>query len=229
MKNLFYKEIKLSIHPLCYVFVVGFALMGFIPSYPPTVSYIYTIASYTFLFLGANKAQTTNDLFYTLNLPIVRKDVVKARMFSIGFLQLLTTIPLFLCLLGRELFVTSAIIADGGETLQAIDVYQLPVLIGIITLSFTIIDSIYVPWFYKTGKSIVGPTLVAALVGTLLLIGLPVGLAYIPGFIDIVTMGSPNANYYVQFGAMGFGIVCYIISRIVITKSATKNLEKLDY
>lgn len=229
MKNLFYKELKLSIHPLCYVFVLMFALMGFIPSYPPTVSYIYTIASYTFLFLGANKAQSTNDLFYTLNLPIVRKDVVKARMCSIGFLQLLTTIPLFLCLLGRVLFITPAILADGGETLLAIDVYQLPVLIGIITLSFAIIDSIYIPWFYKTGKSVIGPTLVGALVGTVLLVGLPVGLGYIPGFLDMVTLGHANANYYVQFGIMGFGIVCYIVSRFTITRSATKNLEKLDY
>lgn len=229
MKNLFYKELKLSIHPLCYVFVILFALMGLIPSYPPTVSYIYTIASYTFLFLGANKAQTTNDLFYTLNLPIVRKDVVKARMASIIYLQILTTVPLFLCLLVRTLFINQLILADGGETLLSIDVYQLPVLIGIITLSFAIIDAIYVPWFYKTGKSIIGPTLVSAFVGVILLIGLPVALAYIPGFLDMVTLGSVNANYYVQFGIMAFGLACYILSRFTITKSATKNLEKLDY
>ena len=206
-----------------------FTLMGLIPSYPPTVAYIYTIASYTFLFLGANKAQTTNDLFYTLNLPIQRKDVVKARMMSLSFLQILTTVPLIICLFIRAAFINKFIILDGGEVLLSIDFYQLPVLLAIVLFTFSIIDLIFVPWFYKTGKSIIGPMLVSTLLGALLLFGLPIGLAYIPGVLDMLTIGHENANYFIQFGALAFGIFCYVASRFIITKSATRNLEKLDY
>lgn len=229
MKTLFYKEFKLSIHPLCYVFVLLFTLLGLIPNYPPTVAYIYTIASYTFLFLGANKATTTNDLFYTLNLPIRRREVVKARLISISFLQLLTTIPLLICLFIRQSFITDAIIADGGETLLSIDINQLFAFLGIITFCFSIIDLIYIPWFYKTGKSIIGPTLVSALVGCVILLGIPTVLAYIPGVIDMLTIGHANANYFLQIGIFAFGILCYVGSRFLINKLAADNLEKLDY
>lgn len=229
MKTLFYKEFKLSIHPLCYVFVLLFSLLGLIPSYPSTISYIYTIASYTFLFLGANKATTTNDLFYSLNLPIRRKDVVKARMISISFLQLLATIPLLICLFIRQTFITNAIVADGGETLLTIDAPQLLAYLGIVAFTFSIVDLIYVPWFYKTGKSIIGPTLVSALVSGGLFIGIPTILAYIPNVLDMLTIGHENANYFLQVGILLFGALCYVGSRILITKLAANNLEKLDY
>lgn len=229
MKTLFYKEFKLSIHPLCYVFVLLFALLGLIPSYPPTVTYIYTIASYTFLFLGANKATTTNDLFYTLNLPIRRKDVVKARMMSISFLQLLTTVPLLICLFIRQSFITASIIEDGGETLLSIDVNQIFAYLGIVAFCFSITDLIYIPWFYKTGKSIIGPTLVSALVACVTFLTIPTVLAYIPGVLDMLTVGHKDANYFLQFGILIFGALCYAGSRILISKLATNNLEKLDY
>ena len=81
MKNLLYKEFKLSIHPLTYFFVGLMAMAALAPSFPSFVPLLYFGASYTFLFIGMNKTTTTNDLLYTCMLPIKREDVVKARFF----------------------------------------------------------------------------------------------------------------------------------------------------
>ena len=62
MKALIYKEFKLSMHPICYLFVAAFPLMILIPSYPIGIGFIYVLTCYPILFLGANKGQQSNDL-----------------------------------------------------------------------------------------------------------------------------------------------------------------------
>ena len=43
MKALIYKEFKLSMHPICYIFVAAFPLMILIPSYPIGIGFIYVL------------------------------------------------------------------------------------------------------------------------------------------------------------------------------------------
>ena len=53
MKALIYKELKLAMHPICYVFIVLFPFMILIPSYPLGIGFIYVLTCYPILFLGA--------------------------------------------------------------------------------------------------------------------------------------------------------------------------------
>ena len=62
MKALLYKEFKLAMHPICYVFIAMFPLMILIPSYPIAIGFLYVLTCYPILFLGANKGQQSNDL-----------------------------------------------------------------------------------------------------------------------------------------------------------------------
>lgn len=55
MKALLYKEFKLAMHPICYIFIALFPLMMLIPSYPLGIGFIYILSCYPILFLGANK------------------------------------------------------------------------------------------------------------------------------------------------------------------------------
>ena len=54
MKALLYKEFKLAMHPICYLFICVFPLMILIPSYPLGIGFIYVLTCYPILFLGAN-------------------------------------------------------------------------------------------------------------------------------------------------------------------------------
>ena len=88
MKALIYKELKLAMHPICYVFIVLFPFMILIPSYPLGIGFIYVLTCYPILFLGANKGQQSNDLLYSTLLPVRKKDIVLARILTVIFMQL---------------------------------------------------------------------------------------------------------------------------------------------
>ena len=88
MKALIYKEFKLAMHPICYVFIFLFPFLILIPSYPLAIGFIYVLTCYPILFLGANKGQQSNDLLYSVLLPIRKKDVVLVRIFTVLFMQI---------------------------------------------------------------------------------------------------------------------------------------------
>ncbi len=90
--KLFYKELVLAAHPTSLIF----ALLGclvIVPSYPYTVIFMFgCLAPYiTFLY-----ARETNDIWYTVILPVTKREVVMGKcmlILSIQLFQLLISIP----------------------------------------------------------------------------------------------------------------------------------------
>jgi len=85
MKNLLKKEIFLSMHPTAMIFLLLSSLL-IIPNYPYYVTFFYTGLAVFFTCLNGRE---NNDVFYTLTLPISKKDIVKARFIFVMLLQLL--------------------------------------------------------------------------------------------------------------------------------------------
>ena len=230
MKNLFFKELKLSIHPLCYVFVLLFSLMGLIPNYPAAVGPVYLLVAYTFLFLGANKGQTTNDLFYSCNLPLRKKDVVTARMVSITYLKILLFIPLIACLLIRYFVIYPSITKNGGSVPDlGFDINQGFALFGIILLVLSLTDLIYLPWFYKSGKSIVGPTLVSVFFYIIVAFAATMLLPRIGNLKAMTTIGGPQENILVQVLLFVGCILASVGIEFLTHKLSKRNLLNLDF
>ena len=92
MKNLLNKELRLALHPTAMLFLVLSALL-LVPSYPYLVTFFYTGLSVFFTCLSGRE---NNDVFYTMTLPVAKRDVVRAR-FLLTILQqlaqVLTAIP----------------------------------------------------------------------------------------------------------------------------------------
>ena len=237
MKNLLYKEFKLSIHPLAYVFLALMAITAIAPTYPGAAPAIVFGATYTFLFIGMNKTTTTNDLLYTCTLPIERRNVVKARIFSTTFLQLVYLVLIIPLLLLNHLIICPGILSQPEAKpqdaigLMFINMHQGLILVSIFFICFAIFDLIYLPWFYKNGKSIIANMLVAILSVAVVSIGLS-SINLIKGtesLIGMLTIGSPNANYFLQIGILVGSIALWVGSKFLVTKLATKNLLNLDF
>ena len=222
MKNLIFKEFKLSVHPLTYLMMVLIslaALSGLGPSYPLFLFGVF----YTFLFIGIKKGVTNNDLYYTLLLPVRKEKVVLARITSTTILQ-----AIYLAMV----FVTSAVallIPEQDGMLLSIGVKQPLVFIAIALLVYTIFDFIYFPWFYKKGKEVIWNMLIGTIVCAIVACGLCIGLAYIPGVLDILTIGSQTANYLIQIVVLMFGVIVYIFGKFLLVKICTKEIKKLDF
>ena len=224
MKNLLYKEFKLSIHPLTYFFVGLMAMAALAPSFPSFVPLLYFGASYTFLFIGMNKTTTTNDLLYTCMLPIKREHVVKARVFSTTFLQLYDMVLVFAFFaVNKFIFQANADPKDLG--IISLNLDQGFVLLGVYLICLSVYDLIYMPWFYKNGKSIIANMLVAVLT-VMVMGGILTIIPYI-FFKDILSI--KGGNIILQLGFLLASIGIWIGSKVLVIKKSTKNLLKLDF
>jgi len=227
MKALIYKELKLAMHPICYVFIVLFPFMILIPSYPLGIGFIYVLTCYPILFLGANKGQQSNDLLYSTLLPVRKKDIVMARILTVIFMQIAFILVM------TALYPVARIINNAiAQSAEKPSEYMIPglgldsyvLLVAIALIGYAIADIIFFPIYYKHGKSIVMSTLFTIL-GFVVYIGIfTIGLPFIPG-LDILN----NLHLGIQFAILGGAILISFLLHFVVYKISSKRLEKVDF
>ena len=228
MKHLLYKEFKLSVPLLSYFLILLLAMSALSPAFPSFVPLIYMGATYTFLFIGMNKTTTTNDRYYTCTLPIRREDVVKARVASLTVIQLIEIVLVFGFMAIATFVFDAASVQAGGKSMQiSLNMHQPIALLAVYLISYSLFDLIYLPWFYRNGKSIIANMLVGMLSTSVLAAGLTIGLFLLAK--DQLTVGHPNANYLLQFGLLLVAIGIFICVKVLVIKLSTKNLKKLDF
>lgn len=224
MKALLYKELRLAMHPICYLFIVLFPFMLLIPSYPVAIGFIYVLACYPILFLGANKGQQSNDLLYSVLLPIRKKDIVLARIFTVSLMQLVFILIMSalypLALMIRKNIPNTADVGIGLSGFVSV--------LGIALVGFAIADLIFFPIYYKRGKSIVMSTLLTILGFIFYLSIFTIGLPYVPGLEGYKT-ALCDSGLGVQFGVLGGALVIYVLLHIVVYRVSSKLLEKVDF
>ena len=227
MKALIYKELKLAMHPICYVFICLFPLMILIPSYPLGIGFIYILSCYPVLFLGANKGQQSNDLLYSTLLPVRKKDIVLARIFTVIFMQV-AFILIQCALFPLALLINNSIKAAAENptdyVIPGLGLNSFVLLLGIAIIGYAIADLIFFPIYYKHGKSIVMSTLFTIL-GFVVYIGLfTIGLPYIPGlgFLN-------NLHIGIQFICLGAAIGISAAIHVLVYRISAKRLERVDF
>lgn len=232
MKNLIYKELKLSMHPICYIFILIFPFMILIPSYPIGVGFIYVLTCYPILFLGANKGQQSNDLIYSTLLPVRKKDIVLARIITLLLMQF-TFILIMSCLLPIAKIISQEIINGTpiGEPIPEIPGLGLNSFISVVAIAiigFSIADIIYLPIYYKHGKSIVLSSLISIFAFVIYIMFFTLIITYIPGFEWLVNIFQ-SENNLIQIVVLLIAIIIYIIMHFITYKISSNELEKVDF
>ena len=227
MKALIYKELKLAMHPICYVFICLFPLMILIPSYPLGIGFIYILSCYPILFLGANKGQQSNDLLYSTLLPVRKKDIVLARIFTVIFMQI-AFILLLCAFYPLAILINNSIKVSSDDptklTIPGLGLNSFVLLLAVAIIGYAIADLIFFPIYYKHGKSIVMSTLFTIL-GFVIYIGLfTIGLPYIPG-LEFLN----NLHVGIQFAALGGAILISLGLHVIVYRVSAKRLEKVDF
>ena len=231
MKALLYKEFKLAMHPICYVFIAMFPLMILIPSYPIAIGFIYVLTCYPVLFLGANKGQQSNDLLYSTLLPIRKKDIVKARIMTVFIMHLafiaITSALYPVALMINSNITESALAEDpmaNPITNAGLGLNSYVLVLAIVLVGFALADLIFFPIYYKNGKSIVMSTLLMIL-GFVIYLGVfTIGLPYIPGCEWINEL-----PIWIQFIALGVSLILYAVLHLAVYKISAKRLERVDF
>ncbi|MBQ6731062.1 MAG: ABC-2 transporter permease [Bacilli bacterium] len=226
MKALIYKEFKLSMHPICYIFVAAFPLMVLIPSYPLGIGFIYVLSCYPILFLGANKGQQSNDLLYSTLLPVRKKDIVMARIITVIFMQVAFML-IMSALYPLARFFNESITAQNPEnapTIPGLGLNSFVLALAFAIVGYAIADLIFFPIYYKHGKSIVMSTLLTIL-GFVVYIGVvTIGLPFVPG-LEILN----QLHVGIQFICLGAAIGLSFLAHYFVYKISSKRLEKVDF
>ena len=216
---------------MCYIFIAAFPLMILIPSYPIAIGFIYVLSCYPVLFLGTNKGQQSNDLLFSTLLPVRKKDIVLARIFTVLIMQaafiLIMTALLPVAMKIQDSINVSALAEDPNA--KPVEVPGLPLetfgsIVGMAIAGFSVADLIFFSNYYKHGKSIVGSTLFTIL-GFLAYLGIfTMGLPYaIPGYNSTLTI------WWVQVIVLGGGILISFLMHLLTYKVASKRLELVDF
>jgi hypothetical protein len=227
MKALIYKEMRLAMHPICYLFIALFPFMILIPSYPLGIGFIYILTCYPILFLGANKGQQSNDLLYSTLLPVRKKDIVLARIITVLLMQ--AAFIIIMSALYPVARIINASVLTSAEnpkeyTVPGIGLNSYVLLLAIAIIGYAIADLIFFPIYYKKGKSIVMSTLFTIL-GFVFYIGIfTIGLPYVPGleFMNSLHIG-------IQFAILAGAVALSAALHIAVYIISSKRLEKVDF
>lgn len=214
MKNLLYKEFTLAMHPTVLMFLALSALV-LIPNYPYYVTFFYTTLGIFFTCLNGRE---NNDIFYTMSLPICKKDIVKSRflfVIVIEMLQMLLTVPFAII---RSTFPVAANQA-GIEANTAFFGFSF-ILLGLFNLVFFIN-------YYKDPKKI-GTSFIWSNVAMWLFILLAESSVFaVPFMRDYVDTLDP-LYMPIKLLILASGIIIFLLLTYVSYRKSIKSLEALD-
>ena len=227
MKALLYKEFKLAMHPICYVFLFAFPFMVLIPSYPLGIGFIYVLSCYPILFLGANKGQQSNDLLYSTLLPVRKKDIVLARIITVVILQVIFMTLMSLLWPLAYFFQQSILTSGGNDTAYQVGLglNSFVSLLAFGVIAFALADLMFFPIYYRNGKSIVLSTLLTILVFALFIAITTIILPYIPEYGDFFN----ECPLWLQFVFLIGSILISFVLHIAVYKVSAKKLELVDF
>lgn len=213
-KQLLYKEIKLSIHPTCYIFLL-LSSMLLIPSYPFYVSFFYQTLGIFFLFFNGN---VTQDITFTSLLPIRKKAVVKARFLTVILIelaQIAVTIPFALL---RDLIYTLPNQA-GIEANVA--------FFGLVFVMFGIFNATFIPGFYKTAVKTGIPFILACSAMLAFVAASEAAIQLNPSLDRMLDTVDPR---YVpqQTAVLILGIAIFALATFLAYEKSARRFELLD-
>ncbi len=214
MKKLLKKELLLSFHPTAAIFV-AMAAMVLIPNYPYYVSFFYAGLA---VFFTCITGRENNDVFFSMMLPISKKDIVKARY---GYVLLIE--------------LTQILLAVGFALIKS--VLQFPAnsagieanmaMFGVALFMLSIFNLIFFAIYYRNVKK-PGVAAIFASVAYFLLLGIFEVLVFIIPFArDKIDTFDPLFWEY-KLIILAVGVVSFIVINILSYLSSVKNFSKQD-
>ncbi|MEZ4358508.1 MAG: ABC-2 transporter permease [Eubacteriales bacterium] len=214
MKDLLYKEFKLSLNPGTYIYPATSALL-LVPDYPYFLAFIYTFIGLMTIFILNRES---HDIFFTASLPIRKRDTVKARVYTIAIIELIQI----------AVAVPFAIIRGLINPLgNSVGIDANPALFGFVFIMYAVFNAIYFPMFYKTAYKVAWPLIISCTAVTIYIFAVEVAIQSVP--VLKTYLDTLDARYAaIQLTALIAGMVIFALSCIFAYKKAASRFEKVD-
>lgn len=212
MKNLLYKEFKLTISPLFYILSLLGALL-LIPNWLYFVALMYVLFITIPNIFISSKAQ--KDIGFSVMMPVRKKDVVGARVIAILAIELLHI------LVAAVFAVINAKLYPGGSFLLEPNV----AFFGFAFVMFAVFNIIFFPMFYKTAYKIAAPIIIGIIAALIFVSSLELLNLFVPSVSSYI---SGFKETYRQLPVLVGGIVIFVLSAVLTNKISAKRFEKVD-
>lgn len=216
MINLIRKEFKLSANILSYLFI-SFGLMTFLPRYPILVGVFFTCLG---IFQSFQSYRESNDIAYSILLPVSKKDIVKAKFIFVCTIELLTFLLMLVITIFRMTLLKDIDTYVNNPLLTANLIF-----LGYVLIIFGLFNILFVRGFFKTGYYFGKPFVSFCIVG-FVVIGLAETLIHIAGLEILNSFGFENLE--IQLLGLFVGILLYSLFTYIGYKKSVKTFEKID-
>lgn len=214
MKKLLRKEVLLSMHPTAIIFL-ALSMMLIIPNYPYYVIFFYTGLAIFFTCLNGRE---NNDVFYTLSLPVTKKDVVKSRFLFVIILELAQVIIAIPFAIIRQ-----SMPLPGNQVGMDANI----ALFGLSFIMIGIFNYIFFGIYYKDVNN-VGKAFAWSSTAVFVYMAVAETCAHVVPFVrDYLDTKDPEYLIY-KLIVLFVGIVIYALLTHIIYKKSVKSFDAID-
>ncbi len=171
MKSLLTKEMKLAASPLSYLFL-AFAAMTLIPGYPILVGAFFVCLG---IFQSFQACRESNDILYTVLLPMEKANAVRAKYIFVCFIELTALALAAILTAVRMTLLRDAAPYASNPMMNANLVY-----LGYIALIYAEFNVLFLSGFFRTAYKFAKP-FVSFIIVSMLTVGVCEALHHFPG------------------------------------------------
>ena len=216
MKNLLMKEFKLATPVITYLFI-GFSLMTFIPGYPILCGAFFVCLG---IFQSYQINRDSNDILYSVLLPVSKSDVVKSKYLAAVALQMVAFILCTTFTFVRMIVFPHAIVYENNVLMVANFIY-----LSFVLLIFACFNAIFIGGFFKTAYGI-GKPFILFIVVNFSIIAVAETLHYIPGLEWMNVLDFDFMTKQVISLLMAAGV--YAAVNVISCRVSCLRFEKID-
>ena len=214
MTKLLKKEFILFTHPTSWMFL-AFGAMMLIPGYPMYVPFFWVTLG---LFYACLSARENNDLYYTLLLPVRKRDTVRARGLYFALMELLQ-------LLACVPFAILRCVLKIGPNNAGMDVNL--ALFGLALALMGFFNLLFLPRLYRNPAAIGKPFLVVTVWVFVYILVAEACCFVVPFFRD--TLDTPDPQYLgVKLLVLLCGAAAFVLLTGLGVREAERIFEKVD-
>lgn len=215
MKNLLYKELKLSINKFFFIIPFLTGALFLIPQW------VFFLALMYFFFISVpniySAYNSQNDIGFSIMMPVKKRDIVKSKILSFITLELLH-------------FIAGAIYAVINISVFKKDNFMMDLnlaFFGLAFIMYALFNLIFFPLYFRTAYNYGLPTIIASVVSLLFAFGIEMLVIFNRTAAGYLEGKSPEMRTF-QLLLLITGIILFVVSNIVAYKISAKKFETID-
>lgn len=216
MKNIMYKEMKLSASVLSYIFI-AFGLMFFLPGYPVLCGAFFVTLG---IFQSFQSAREANDIVFSTLLPVAKSDVVKGKIMFSCFIELCG-----FAVMAVSTAVRMTILSDAVPYVNNALMNANPFALGMALLIFGEFNFVFIGGFFRTAYKFAKP-FVTHIIITFIIISVGETAHHIPPLAAVNSFGFDNLM--LQLISLCAGALLYMVLSFATYIKSCRSFENIN-